>query len=36
MAVQPDDLVEQLRAEAVHHAHHDDQRRDAESDRDQR
>ena len=35
MAVQPDDLVEQLRAKAVHHAHHDDQRGDAEHDRDQ-
>jgi hypothetical protein len=30
MAVQPGDLVEQLGAEAVHHAHHDNQRGDAE------
>src|SRR5689334_20537851 len=35
MAVQADDLVEQLGAEAVHHAHHDDQRGDAERHRDQ-
>ncbi len=35
MAVQPDDLVEQLGAEAVHHAHHDDQRGDAEHHRDE-
>ena len=35
MAVEADDLVEQLGAEAVHHAHHDDQRGDAERDRDQ-
>ena len=33
VAVEPDDLVEQLGAEAVHHAHHDDQRGDAEHDR---
>ena len=35
VAVQADDLVEQLGAKAVHHAHHDDQRGDAERDRDQ-
>ncbi len=35
MAVQADDLVEQLGAKAVHHAHHDDQRGDAEHHRDQ-
>ena len=35
MAVEADDLVEQLGAEAVHHAHDDDQRGDAERDRDQ-
>ena len=35
VAVEPDDLVEQLGAKAVHHAHHDDQRGDAEHDRDQ-
>ena len=35
MAVEADDLVEQLGAEAVHDAHDDDQRRDAERDRDQ-
>ena len=33
MAVQADDLVEQLGAKAVHHAHHDDQRGDAKRDR---
>jgi len=32
MAVQSDDLVEQFGAEAVHHAHHDDQGRDPEHD----
>src|SRR5262245_5964117 len=36
MAVQPEDLVEQLLAEAVHHRHHDDQRRDAEHDAEER
>src|SRR3546814_5250285 len=35
MAVEPDDLVEQFDAEAVHHAHHDDQRGDAEHHRDE-
>jgi hypothetical protein len=35
MSVQADDLVEQLGAKAVHHAHHDDQRGDAEHDGDQ-
>ena len=35
MAVEADDLVEQLGAEAVHHAHHDDQGGDAEHHRDQ-
>ena len=29
VAVEPDDLVEQLGAKAVHHAHDDDQRGDA-------
>jgi hypothetical protein len=28
MTVQPDDLVEQVGPDAVHHAHHDHQRRD--------
>ena len=32
MAVETEDLVEQFLAEAVHHRHHDDQRRDAEHD----
>ncbi|MHC2692588.1 hypothetical protein ACVME9_005079 [Bradyrhizobium liaoningense] len=32
VAVEPQDLVEQLFAEAVHHGHHDDQRRDAQHD----
>ena len=32
MAVEAEDLVEQFLAEAVHHRHHDDQRRDAEHD----
>ncbi len=32
MAVQPDNLVEQLGAKAVHHAHHNDQRRDSKRD----
>ena len=32
MAVEAEDLVEQLLAEAVHHRHDDDQRRDAEHD----
>ena len=32
MAVHADDLLQQLLAEAVHHRHHDDQRRDAEQD----
>jgi hypothetical protein len=36
MAVEPEDAVEQLDAEAVHHRHHDDQRRDAEHDADER
>ncbi len=35
MAVEPDDLVEQFGAEAVHHAHDDHQRSDAEHDRHQ-
>ena len=35
MAVEADDLVEQLRAEAVHDAHDDDQRGDPKRDRDQ-
>ncbi len=35
MAVEPGDLVEQLGAEAIHHAHHDDQRGDAEHHRDE-
>ena len=34
MAVQSGDLVEQFGAEAVHHAHHHDQRGDAEHDGD--
>ena len=34
VSVEPDDLVEQLGAEAVHHAHHDDQRRNSKRDRD--
>ena len=32
VAVEADDLVEQFGAKAVHHAHHDDQRGDAERD----
>ena len=36
MAVQAQYTVEQLGAEAVHHRHHDDQRRDAERNTDQR
>ncbi len=32
VAVDPEDLVEELGAEAVHHRHHDDERRDAEHD----
>ena len=32
VAVEAEDLVEQFLAEAVHHRHHDDQRRDAEHD----
>ena len=35
MAVKPEHLVEQLLAEAVHHRHDDDQRRDAERDADE-
>ena len=36
MAVEAEDLVEQLLAEAVHHRHDDDQRRDAEHDAEER
>ena len=36
MAVEAEDLVEQLLAETVHHRHHDDQRRDAEHDAEER
>jgi len=35
MAIQADDFVKQFGAETVHHAHHHDQRSDAEHDRDQ-
>src|SRR6185369_2141820 len=35
VAVEAHDLVEKLGAEAVHYAHHDDQRRDAERNREQ-
>src|SRR5262249_35253628 len=36
VAVEAEDGAEQLRTEAVHHAHHDDQRRDAQRGADQR
>ena len=36
MAVEAEDAAEQLGAEPVHHRHHDDQRRDAERDAEQR
>src|SRR5260221_9998995 len=36
MSVEAEDLVQELLAEAVHHGHHDDQRRDAEHDAEER
>ena len=36
MSVEPENLVEQLLAEAVHHRHHDDERRHAEQDAEKR